>query len=77
MRINFYGCGVVKGTGRQENKANRGTDDRAGHTWYAMDGEISLQTNYVRTDIEGYGWVQMGEYGCGWLRWGECKSATQ
>ena len=77
MRINFYGCGVVKGTGRQENKANRGTDDRAGHVWYAMTGEISLQKNYARTDIEGYGWVQMGEYGCGWLRWGECKSATQ
>ena len=24
---------------------------------------------YVRTDIEEYGWVQMGEYGCGWVRY--------
>ena len=77
MQITFYGYGGVRGTRGQENKANRGTDDRAGHAWYAMVREIFLQKNYARTDIEGYGWVQIGEYGCGWLRWGECKSATQ
>ena len=50
------GCGGVRGTGGQENKANRGTDGRAGHVWYVMAGEIPPK-KYARTDIEG---VRMG-----------------
>ena len=69
MRIGFYGCGGIRDTGGQANKVNRDTDDRAGRVSYTMVGEISLQKNYARTDIDGYEWVQMGEYGCGRLRW--------
>ena len=54
--MDSYGYGGVRGTGVQENKANRGADGRAGHAWYAMAGEIS-QKKYARTDIEG---IRMG-----------------
>ena len=34
--MDSYGCGGVRGTGVQENKANRDADGHAGHAWYAM-----------------------------------------
>ena len=41
MRMGSYGCGGVRGMEEQVNKANRGAFGRAGHAFYAMNGEIS------------------------------------
>ena len=41
------GCGGARGTGVQENKANRDTDDHAGHAWYVMAGKISPKKTCV------------------------------
>ena len=52
--MNSYGCGGIRGTGGQENKAIRGTDGRAVHVWYGCTlWPGKFPQKYVRAGIEG------------------------
>ena len=52
--MDSYGCGGIRGTGGQENKAIRGTDGRAVHVWYGCTlWPGKFPQKYARAGIEG------------------------
>ena len=55
--MNSYRCGGVRGTGGQENKANRSTDDDRAACLVLRYGRGNFPKKNVRTGIEG---VRMG-----------------